>query len=206
MSVQMPRTKRGQAVGRPRAFNIERALDQAVQVFRLKGYEGASLSNLTAAMGINRPSLYAAFGDKEALFRKALDRYVDRGQRHMQEALNKKTAREVVERLLRGAVELQTSPGSPPGCLTVQGALACGDESEPIRRELKCRREQAEMAIHQRFNRAKKEGDLPAGSNPADLARYVATLMQGMAVQAASGTSRTELQRVVDTVLRAWPK
>jgi AcrR family transcriptional regulator len=192
-------------VGRPRSFDVDRALDQALQVFRRKGYEGASLSDLTEAMGINRPSLYAAFGDKETLFRKALDRYGMMVQCMMDEALKKKTARAVVESFLREAIEMQTHPGSPPGCLTVHGALACGDESESIRKELTCRRDQAEAAIRERFKRAKKERDLPADCNPADLARYVATVMQGMAVQAAGGATRSELQRVVNTVLRAWP-
>ena len=193
-------------LGRPRSFDADRALDRAVQVFRSKGYEGASLSDLTRAMRINRPSLYAAFGDKETLFRKALDRYGMRLQCYLDEALNEKSVHGVIARLLRGAVELQTDPDSPPGCLTVNGALACGSESEAIRQELTCRRGQTEAAIRERFKRAKKEGDLLSDSNPADLARYIATLMQGMAVQAASGASRGDLLRVVDLVLESWSK
>jgi AcrR family transcriptional regulator len=205
MSLRTQKKAEESPAGRPRSFDVGRALDQALQVFRRKGYEGASLSDLTKAMGINRPSLYAAFGDKETLFRKALDRYEMMVQCIMDEALKNKTARGVVESLLRRAVEMQTQPGSPPGCLTVHGALACGDGSKSIRRELTCRRDQAEAVIRERFKRAKKERDLPADCNPADLARYVATVMQGMAVQAAGGATRSELQRVVNTVLRAWP-
>ncbi len=192
-------------LGRPRSFDMDRALDRALQVFWRKGYEGASLSELTKAMGINRPSLYAAFGDKENLFRKALDRYFEGPAAYVFEALKETSARVAIERLLRGAADLQTCP-STPGCLTVHGALACGDTASAIRKELILRREQGEAAIYQRLKQAKSEGDLPSGSNPADLARYFATVIQGMAVQASGGASRAELERVVRTALLVWPK
>ncbi|HVH89749.1 MAG TPA: TetR/AcrR family transcriptional regulator [Terriglobales bacterium] len=192
--------------GRPRSFDTEKALDRALQVFSKKGYEGASLSDLTEAMGINRPSLYAAFGDKENLFRKALDRYTERTMTYMQEALKEKTARRFVECLLRGTAEAVTDSSHARGCLTVTGALACGDESEPIRKELISRRRAAERLIFERLKRAKQEGDLPAESKPVDLARYFATVVQGIAVQAASGASRAELLRVAETALKVWPE
>src|SRR5438046_5943942 len=113
-------------VGRPRAFDADEALDQALTVFWRKGYEGASLPDLTRAMGINRPSLYAAFGNKEALFRKVLDRYAEGSAACVREALAEPTARSVVEQLLTSAAELFTDPRNPRGCLAVQGALACG--------------------------------------------------------------------------------
>jgi AcrR family transcriptional regulator len=190
--------------GRPRAFDIEKALDRALQVFWHKGYEGTSLSDLTRAMGINRPSLYAAFGNKENLFRKALDRYADGPAAYVHEALDEPTARAVVERLLRGAVDLLTDPRTPPGCLMVQGALSCGEAAAPIRQELALRRAAGEAAIRHRLERAIAEGDLPAHA-AADLALYIATVIYGMAVQAAGGASRDELRRVVETALRAWP-
>src|SRR5881628_3765300 len=193
-------------VGRPRAFDVDEALDRALKVFWRKGYEGASLPDLTRAMGINRPSLYAAFGNKEALFRKALDRYADGPASYVREALDEATARDVVERLLRGAAGLLTDPRNPPGCLMVQGALSCGKAGDPIRKELASRRVAGEAAIRRRLERAKSDGDLPADADPADLARYVATVIHGMAVQAASGASRDDLQRVIQTVLRAWPE
>jgi AcrR family transcriptional regulator len=192
-------------IGRPRAFDIDTALDRALQVFWRKGYEGTSLSELTKAMGINRPSLYAAFGNKEALFRKALDRYAEGPAAYTRTALDEPTARAVVERLLRGVIELLTNPRHPPGCLAVQGALACGDAADSIRRELISRRVAGEAALRQRFERAITDGDLPSGADPADLARYVVTITQGMAVQAAGGASREELRRVVEMALRAWP-
>ena len=193
-------------MGRPRAFDVDQALDRALKMFWRKGYEGASLSDLTKAMGINRPSLYAAFGDKEGLFRKALDRYSHRSAAYFWEALKQPTARAVVERLLRGTADSVTDPHNPRGCLFVQGALACGKEGDSIRRELISRRAAGEVEIHQRLKRAKAEGDLPADSNPADLARFIATVSQGVAVQAAGGATRAELERVVQTALRAWPK
>ena len=193
------------AKGRPRTFEVEKALDCALKVFWCKGYEGTSLLDLTEAMGINRPSLYAAFGNKEELFRKALDRYVAGPACHMREALEEPTARAVAERLLRKTADVLTDPCHPPGCLAVQGALSCGEAAESIRQELSARRSAGEAALRERFERAKSEKDLPPGANPADLARYVTTVIQGMAVQAAGGTSRDDLRRVAETALSAWP-
>jgi AcrR family transcriptional regulator len=193
-------------MGRPREFDVELALDRALQVFWRKGYEGASLSELTRAMGINRPSLYAAFGSKEALFRRALDRYGEGPAAYVREALEAPTARAVAERLLTGSLDLLADPHNPRGCLIVQGALACGDAAESVRRELVSRRAAVEAAVRRRLERALAEGDLPPGSDPADLAGYLTTVMQGMAVQAASGATHERLRRVVALALRAWPE
>ena len=191
--------------GRPRAFDADKALDRALKVFWRKGYEGASLADLTRAMGINRPSLYAAFGNKEALFRKALDRYAEGPAAFVREALDAPTSRAVVERLLRGAIEAQTDARNPRGCLLVNGALTCGDAAEPVRKELVARRKAGDEALRARFERAITEGDLPPDADAGDLARYVVTVVRGMAVQSASGATREELQRVADLALRAWP-
>ena len=190
--------------GRPRAFDADKALDSALHVFWQKGYEGASLPDLTKAMGINRPSLYAAFGNKEELFRKALDRYCANNT-CAREALELPKARAVVEKLLYGVVDAQTDPRRPRGCMMVQAALAAGDTADCIRRELVARRTQSEKVLCARFERAKDESDLPATSNPADLARYISTVIQGMAVQASGGASPDELRRVADMALMAWP-
>ena len=192
--------------GRPRSFDADEALDRALRVFWRKGYEGTSLPDLTKAMRINRPSLYAAFGNKEDLFRKVVDRYDSGVAGYTREALERPTAREVVERLLEGAVDLLTDAQNPGGCLMVQAALASGKVGEAARRELAGRRAAGVAAIRRRFRRAIAEGDLPAGADAAVLARFVATAMHGMAVQAASGASRKELRRVVDMFLRAWPR
>jgi AcrR family transcriptional regulator len=191
--------------GRPRQFDVERALDDALRVFWRKGYEGASLPELTKAMGINRPSLYAAFGSKEGLFRRALDRYADGPAAYVREALNEPTARAVAERLLSGSVEMLTAPGNPRGCLAVQGALACGEAADSVRRELNARRAAVERDLRERFRRAAREGDLPADVDCAELARYFATVMQGMAVQAAGGATRADLLGVAAAAMRAWP-
>ena len=193
------------ARGRPRTFDPDKALDRALKVFWKKGYEGASLPDLTKAMGINRPSLYAAFGNKEALFRKAVERYAQGPASYAREALELPTARAVVERLLRGGTCVGSGKKEPRGCFMVQGALTCGDDAQPARKELAARRAAAEAALRQRLERAREEGDLPAGADPADLAKYVVTVLHGMSVQAAGGATREELLRVAETALRAWP-
>jgi AcrR family transcriptional regulator len=190
--------------GRPRAFDCERALDAAVQLFWKHGYEGTSLDDLTDAMGINRPSLYAAFGNKETLFRKALDRYVSTSGKTMCDALSATTAREAVERMLRNAASGCVS--GPGGCLLVQGALAGSDESEPIRRELAARRAGTEQALRVRFDRSILEGDLPKGTDATALARYATTLLHGLAVQSGSGATKNQLMAVVDVAMAAFPQ
>jgi AcrR family transcriptional regulator len=194
------------AVGRPRTFDTEKALDRALKVFWRKGYEGTSLPDLTKAMGINRPSLYAAFGNKEALFRRAIDRYIEGPACHVKEALSEPTARRVVAQLWRGTIDLVTDSRNPRGCFLVQSALACGDEGSAVQREMVKRRAATVAALERRFEQAVAHGDLPAAANPADLARYVATVSHGLAVQAAGGASRAQLQRVAKIALLAWPK
>jgi AcrR family transcriptional regulator len=198
--------KAGKAAGRPRSFDAEKALDAAMKVFWRKGYEGASLSDLTRAMGINRPSLYAAFGDKQALFDRALKRYDSGPASYVRAALQEPTARRVAERLLTETAELLGDPRNPRGCLGVQSALACGQTSEPVREQLIAYRRAGEALIRKRFERAQAEGDLPPDANPADLAAYITTVIRGMAVDAASGMGRNALRRVAQTALRAWPK
>jgi AcrR family transcriptional regulator len=192
-------------LGRPRAFDADRALDRALAVFWRNGYEGASLPALTKAMGINRPSLYAAFGNKQALFRKAVERYERGPASYAHKALKQPTARAVVEALLEGVVALLTNPRNPGGCLMVQGALACGENANRVRQELASLRAAGVAAVQRRFQRAIDQGDLPARADASALARFVATVTHGLAVQAASGASRKELLRVKDMFLRMWP-
>ncbi|MEJ3744974.1 TetR/AcrR family transcriptional regulator [Actinomycetes bacterium KLBMP 9797] len=192
------------AGGRPRAFDEDAALDRALEVFWRQGYEGTALSDLTAAMGINRPSLYGAFGNKEALFRRVLDRYIDGPGGFAAAALAEPQARDVVERLLTGAVELTTGPGHP-GCLSVRNAQACGPDSDSVRHEVVGRREAGFRALRERLERARDEGDLPTGADPAALARYVHTVSDGIAAQAANGATADELRRVVAVALQVWP-
>jgi AcrR family transcriptional regulator len=191
-------------LGRPRAFDPDAALDRAMRVFWAKGYEGASLSNLTRAMRINRPSLYAAFGNKEQLFGKVLDRYTSGPLAWFGKALAAPKARNVVEQIFLGTARMAEDPGTPAGCLLVQGALACGNAS--ARKQVTVRRAAAEVVLRRRLQRAKREGDLSENANPAELAHYVMTVVRGMAVQSAGGASRTQLRRVAQIALRAWPK
>src|SRR5438067_998001 len=132
--------------GRPRSFDADKALEKALRIFWKKGYEGASLPDLTRAMGINRPSLYAAFGNKAALF--------------VREALEEPTARRMAERLIRGGVELVSNPKQPRGCFVVQGALVCGDDARCVKKEMNARREFLVRVVRERLERAKLEGDL----------------------------------------------
>ena len=190
--------------GRPRAFDPHAVLDRAMHVFWAKGYEGASLSDLTQAMRINRPSLYAAFGNKEQLFRKVLDQYMDGPVAYFGKALAAPKARDVVEEIFLGTARMADDPRIPAGCLMVQGALACGDAS--VRKEASARRAASEAALRRRLQRAKREGDLPKNSDPGELAHYVMTVVRGMAVQSAGGASRHQLCGVAQIALRAWPK
>jgi AcrR family transcriptional regulator len=192
-------------MGRPREFDVDRALDQALEVFWRNGYEGASIADLTSAMGINPPSLYAAFGNKERLFRKALDRYAQQRTAFWDEALAAPTARGMVEHLLRACADFLTEECNPPGCLFVRSTMSCGHAEEAIRRELAARHAQAEVAIRERLQRARSEGELPPDLEPAAFARYVMTVMEGMSVQAAGGARREDLHKVADMTLRVWP-
>ena len=192
-------------MGRPLEFDPREALDKALELFWRHGYEGTSLTDLTKAMGIVRPSLYATFGPKEDLFRKVVDLYWSRHMGFARAAREKPTAREVIEALLFGFADAVTGCGTPAGCLGVNGALACSPASEDIQKELAARRARDEAALRKRLERARSEGDLPQHVSPADLARFIATVLRGMAVQAKSGASRQELRRVVATALRVWP-
>jgi AcrR family transcriptional regulator len=192
-------------MGRPREFDVEKALDQALHVFWRNGYEGSSIADLTQAMGINPPSLYAAFGNKEGLFRKALDRYVEHRTEFWNEALAQPTARGTIEHLLNESVGFLTETHNPHGCLLVRGTLSCSDAAAAIQRELTARRSKGEIALRERFARGKDEGELPAAFPADDFARYIMTILEGMSVRAAGGATRDELQKVADMALRAWP-
>ncbi|WP_399886272.1 TetR/AcrR family transcriptional regulator [Streptomyces sp. BBFR51] len=198
-------TRQKGPIGRPRGFDADEALEQAMRVFWKQGYEGASLTDLTSAMGITRTSMYAAFGNKEDLFRKALERYEEGPAAYVARALLEPTAREVATAFLNGAVQVSTRPDCPPGCLGVQGSLAAGDTGLPVRDMLATWRNGGVSRLHDRFRRAIDDGDLTAGTDPVDLARYLMTIGNGIAVQAAGGATREDLQRVADLALRGWP-
>jgi AcrR family transcriptional regulator len=193
------------AIGRPREFDLENALDRALLVFWRNGYEGASIADLTDAMGINPPSLYAAFGNKEGLFRKVVDRYIERYAGFWEVARAAPTARAMVEHLLHASVDFVTDESNPRGCLMVRGAMACSEAANKIRDELVTRRAAGEAMLRERFERAISTGEIPPELDAADYARYIMTVLEGMSVQAAGGASRQDLHKVAEMTLRTWP-
>jgi AcrR family transcriptional regulator len=199
-------TKLQKRAGRPRGFNYDEALDRAMHVFWRKGFEGASLNDLTAAMGIQPASLYKAFGNKRTLFERALTRYLAGPVAFVHDALDEPTAFAVADRILHRTAEFLTEGRSRRGCMTIQAALAGGVEGEPVRRKLIALRVKEQDALRRRLERAKSEGDLRNDVGAADLARFVTAIYQGMTVQAINGASREDLLRLADTALRLWPK
>src|SRR6202030_246910 len=151
------------------------------------------------------PSLYAAFGNKEQLFRKALERYQRGPMSFLTEALRQPTARAVAEGIFSVFVRMQRDRDKARGCLVVSGALACGEEAETVRRELAHLRQAIVTAFRERFERAMQDGDLPAGTDCATLARYIATVLNGLAAPAGSGTTEKELRLVAALAMQAWP-
>jgi len=191
------------ARGRPREFDIEEALAAALRVFWEKGYDGASLTDLTEAMGITRPSLYAAFGNKEALFKRALDLYETEKLAYVRRALDAPTARGVAQRLLEGAIETVT--GECPGCLGVIVSVSCGSTESPIQQDIRARAQSARAAMVERMQRAIDEGDFTLPVSADAMTQYLLAVLQGLAVQAGTGASREQLQQVAEATLAIWP-
>lgn len=192
-------------MGRRREFDIDKALDAALCVFWRKGYEGASYTDLTEATGVERPALYAAFGNKESLYRRALERYDEQYQRFIPEALELPTAREVAAHILYHSIELTTRHPDHTGCFIINGVMAGSDEAEPVRQALIEMRVAGEAQLRARFERAKAEGDLPKAAKPAALATFLVAVLHGMAVQAKAGYSRDMLEAVAEQALSNWP-
>src|SRR3954470_17209061 len=151
--------------GRPREFDTERALDAALDLFWKHGYEGTSVSALTEAVGVTPTSLYAAFGNKEELFRRVVDRYIRGPANSLHRAIAQPTARGVAETALAGAIDMVMNPEHPDGCLLVHGALAAHPDLAPVRAELSGRRAAAEAAVRGRFERAVSEGELASDAD-----------------------------------------
>ncbi|WP_434930790.1 TetR/AcrR family transcriptional regulator [Shewanella sp. HL-SH8] len=195
-------------VGRPRGFDIDFALAQALDVFWRNGYEGASLSELTAAMGIKKPSLYAAFGNKEQLFLKAIDLYESRPESFFNQAFQCDHIGDVIKGLLLGAAMQFTDTNHPQGCALANSTLSCSEASESIKQAILERKAQHNQNLVARFETAKKQGELKEECCPEDLARLMAILFQGMSVQASEGTNVEALikvaQMAVDCVLSQY--
>jgi len=193
-------------VGRPRAFDSDIALEKALNVFWRKGYDGTSLADLTEAMGINKPSLYSAYGNKEQLFLKAIELYENRPCSFFLPALEKPTAYEVAEFMLFGAANNLADDSHPQGCVIIQGALSCSDSAETIKEALINKRLDGEAKLTARFKYAQEQGDLPASADPSALARYLGTVVQGMTIQATNGSNAEQLREVAHLALLAFPK
>ena len=193
------------AAGRPRQFDYDDALDQAMKVFWSKGYEGTSMPDLTEAMGMNRPSIYSSFGNKEELFRKALERYSKNAVAFFCEKLDKPTVREALGAFLYGAASTFACPKSPRGCMAVQGALVCSDEAEASRLEALGRREDVVKLLQGRFERGLYDGDLPKGTDAEGLARFYTAIMQGMSVQSAGGATDAQLHMIAANAMKVLP-
>lgn len=197
--------KEKRAPGRPREFDRDTALRAAMLVFWRQGYEGASLADLTEAMGISKPTLYAAFVDKEGLLREALHMYLDLRAKDYTAALKRSTVKEVAEAWLRLTGGVRKEADVPPGCLTVQGALVGSQASRVIQDELASIRNEGTRQLERRFERAKREGDLPGTWEPGPLAQYLSALASGLAVQSSGGVSPEVLNEAVDQVMANWP-
>lgn len=190
---------------RARKIDVESALEAALGVFWRKGYEGTSYADLVAASGVERPALYAAFGNKEALFLQSLDRYGAEYGNYVWEALKQDTSRQVATSVLEGAAELSTRFSDRTGCLGINGALAGSDDAEPAQRALIEWRAAGERALQERFERARLEADLPPDADCSALAAFVLAVAHGIAVQAKAGFSRERLMTVVRQAMASWP-
>lgn len=192
--------------GRPRTFDRDAMLRKALGLFWEHGYEGVSIARLVEAMGIAPPSLYAAFGSKEALYREALELYVTGPGAFIAGALAEApTAKAAIERILREAVLRFTAKSSPRGCAVATGELDCAPENREIAHCVAVLRAASLEATTRRLRQARNEGELPAGVDVNALARFYGAVIQGMSAQAKDGASAAELSGIADAALRAWP-
>ena len=192
--------------GRPLSFNRELALDKAMYQFWKTGYETTSVADLTSAMGITAPSLYAAFSDKESLFLECVARYSNPGPKTSAELIAEApSARQAAQALLDLAAEWFTQPGGPAGCLVASAASSGSGSAERVRMALKQVRDASRKALQKRAERDIREGRLPAGTNARALAFMTMAMMQGMSTLARDGASRAMLQETVQASMRGWP-
>ncbi len=191
--------------GRPRSFDRAAALKAAMQVFWQRGYEATSLSDLTRAMGINAPSLYAAFDCKEALFGEALQLYQDTEGAAPQRLLQQsRTAKDGFAAMLRFHANDYVNPQHPPGCMAVLAAITGTPENKRVRELMSRTRRAAVDALAARIRRGMAEGDVPKGADAQAMAAFYATLLQGMSIQARDGATKKQLLASVDAAMMAW--
>lgn len=192
-------------MARPRAFDEAVVVDKAMDVFWRLGYEGASMSALSGAMGLNSPSIYAAFGSKRGLFAAVLDRYSSRREDFVRAIVEAPTARAAAEKMLFGAIEWLACSNEPPGCLLIQAGLSTGKGNEDVPVALATRHKDFETILRERLVRGQTDGDLAASTDPAKLAKFVYLVFVGLAVQAAAGSSRRTLREAAEVAFAGWP-
>ncbi|MCC8935193.1 TetR/AcrR family transcriptional regulator [Bradyrhizobium sp. Arg68] len=191
--------------GRPRSFDKDAALARAMEVFWQKGYEGTSMADLTSAMGIASPSLYAAFGSKEDLFRRAIDYYAaSEGGLIWGAVRQAQTAYEAVETFLMQTARVFTRRSRPAGCLVVLSALHPNEHSETVRRELVKLRAQTVTELRERLRQGVARGEISPAADLEAIAKYYVTVQQGMSIQARDGASRQQLELIATAALAAW--
>ncbi len=188
--------------GRPIGFDKDAALEAAMLVFWERGYEGTSMADLTLAMGLNPSSIYAAFGDKHALFQLAVKRYMEVRAQYAVKALEEPTLERFIRALFENTVAFLTTPGHPPTCMTLAGAVGCSVDAKPARDLMTEIRKQNQGALRKRLFEARKSGELPKDINLDDYARYLSSIIAGLSIQAANGSTKEELKRTAKMALR----
>jgi len=188
--------------GRPINFDKDAALNAAMLLFWERGFEGASMADLTKAMGLSASSIYAAFGDKQALFALAAKRYLDNPAQYIARALAEPTLTGVIRALFWNTVEFLTTPGHPPTCMSLAGATGCSVNATLARKLMTEIRKQNEAAIKSRLAKARKNGELQKEINVGDYTRYLSTILAGLSIQAANGSTKAELKRTAEMALR----
>jgi AcrR family transcriptional regulator len=187
--------------GRPIGFDKDAALEAAMLLFWKRGYEGTSMADLTKAMGLNPSSIYAAFGDKRALFSLAVKRYMDTRAQYALKAIEEPTLERAIRALFNNTVAFLTAPGHPPTCMTLVGAIGCSADAARARDLTTEIRKQNQLAIRERLLKAQKSGELPKGVNVNDYTRYLSSILAGLSIQAANGSTREELKRTAQMAL-----
>ncbi|WP_042795051.1 TetR/AcrR family transcriptional regulator [Achromobacter insolitus] len=193
-------------IGRPREFDRDAALLAAMRTFWTQGYEGTSIQDLVAAMGVNKPSLYSTFGCKEEIFREAVELY-DRleGRATSQSLVKAGTAREAVETMLRANARAYVVEEGPRGCMIVLSSLLGAPENESVRAFLAENRLNGETMLRDRLAQGIAAGDLDSSADVGQLAAFYTTVLEGLSIQARDGASVDKLNMIIDAAMLAWP-
>lgn len=187
--------------GRPLAFEKNKAREIALKLFWSQGYEGTSISDLTEAIAINRPSLYASFGNKENLFRICTEYYLSEELSFVDEAMQERVFKDALEKLFAHEIQLIADN---KGCLLINTALTCHPENDAIKILLSDHRKQLEGKIRKRTQQAQLKKEVATSESPNTIAKYITSLYQGLSIQAVDGASSKELQEVVKIALSAF--